>query len=54
MTETEIQLQTALTNTFLTNLAFLSDYDKELYLRIDGLSQAINNGEYKERYFRIY
>lgn len=51
MTETEIQLQTALTNTFLTNLAFLSDYDKELYLRIDGLSQAINNGEYKERYF---
>ncbi|RXJ77295.1 hypothetical protein CRV03_06300 [Arcobacter sp. F155] len=51
MTETEIQLQTALTNTFLANLAFLSDYDKELYLRVDGLSQAINSGDYKERYF---
>jgi len=51
MNQAEQQLQDALTTNFLTNLAFLSDYDRELYLRIDGLSQVINNGEYTERYF---
>ncbi len=51
MNDVQIQLENALKTTFLANLAFLSDYDKELYLRVDGLSQAINSGDYKERYF---
>ncbi|QDF30224.1 6-hydroxymethylpterin diphosphokinase MptE-like protein [Halarcobacter anaerophilus] len=51
MTEAELQLQNALTTTFLANLAFLSEYDKDLYLRIDNLSQAIDEGIYEERFF---
>ena len=31
MTEEEIKLQNALTQTFLTNLAFLKEYDNLLY-----------------------
>lgn len=50
MTEAQIQLQNALTTTFLGNLAFLSEYDNELYHRVDELSKMIENGTYKERY----
>ena len=50
MTEAQIQLQNALTTTFLANLAFLSEYDNELYQRVDELSRIIENGTYKERY----
>ena len=50
MTEAQIQLQNALTTTFLANLAFLSEYDNELYHRVDELSRMIENGTYKERY----
>lgn len=50
MTEVQIQLQNALTTTFLANLAFLSEYDNELYHRVDELSRMIENGTYKEKY----
>lgn len=50
MTEAQIQLQNALTTTFLANLAFLSEYDKDLYHRVDELSRMIENGTYKEKY----
>ena len=50
MTEAQIQLQNALTSTFLANLVFLSEYDNELYHRVDELSRIIENGTYKERY----
>ncbi len=50
MTEAQTQLQDALTTTFLANLAFLSEYDNELYHRIDELSRMIENGTYKEKY----
>ncbi len=50
MTEAQIQLQNALTTTFLANLAFLSEYDNELYHRIDELSRMIENGTYEEKY----
>ncbi len=50
MIEAQIQLQNALTTTFLANLAFLSEYDKELYHRVDELSKMIGNGTYKEKY----
>ena len=50
MTEAQIQLQNALTTTFLANLAFLSEYDNGLYHRIDELSRMIENGTYKEKY----
>lgn len=50
MTEAQIQLQKALTTTFLANLAFLSEYDNALYHRIDELSRMIENGTYKEKY----
>lgn len=50
MTEAQIQLQNALTTTFLANLVFLSEYDKELYLKVDELSKMIENGTYKEKY----
>lgn len=50
MTESQIQLQTALTTTFLSNLAFLSEYDNELYHRVDELSRMIANGTYEEKY----
>lgn len=46
----EEQLQNALVTTFFANLAFLSEYDNELYHRIDELSNMINDGTYKERY----
>ncbi|MBP6714811.1 motility associated factor glycosyltransferase family protein [Aliarcobacter cryaerophilus] len=51
MTEVQIQLQNALTTTFLANLAFLSEYDNELYHRVDELSRMIENGTYKEKYY---
>ena len=51
MTEAEIQLQNALTTTFLSNLVFLSNYDNDLYKRVDNLSRMIEDGSYKERYF---
>ena len=50
MTDAQIQLQNALTTTFLANLAFLSEYDNELYHRVDELSRMIENGIYKEKY----
>ncbi len=50
MTEAQIQLQNALTTTFLANLAFLSEYDNSLYHRVDELSRMLENGSYKEKY----
>jgi hypothetical protein len=50
MIDTQQQLQNALTTTFLANLVFLSEYDKELYYRIDELSRMIENGNYQEKY----
>ena len=50
MTEAQIQLQKALTTTFLANLLFLSEYDNDLYHRIDELSRMVENGNYKEKY----
>lgn len=50
MKEAEIQLQNVLLTTFLANLAFLSEYDNELYHRVDELSRMIENGMYKEQY----
>ena len=50
MTEAQEQLQDALTTTFLANLAFLSEYDNNLYHRVDELSKMVENGSYKERY----
>lgn len=50
MTEAKLQLQNALTTTFLANLAFLSEYDNELYHRVDELSRMIEQGTYKEKY----
>ncbi len=50
MTEVQIQLQNALTTTFLANLVFLSEYDNDLYQRVDELSKMIENGIYKEKY----
>jgi hypothetical protein len=50
MEEAQLELQNALTTTFLANLAFLSEYDNELYHRVDELSRMIENGTYKERY----
>ena len=50
MTEAQIQLQNALTTTFLANLVFLSEYDNELYHRVDELSCMIENRTYKEKY----
>ena len=50
MTEAQIQLQNALTTTFLVNLVFLSEYDKDLYHRVDELSRMIENGTYEEKY----
>lgn len=43
-------LQNALTVTFLANLAFLSEYDNDLFHRVDELSRMIENGVYKEKY----
>lgn len=48
--QAQLQLQNALTTTFLANLAFLSEYDNELYHRVDELSQMIEKEEYKEKY----
>ena len=50
MTELQLQLQNALTTTFLANLAFLSEYDNNLYHRIDELSRMIENGNYQQKY----
>ncbi|QEZ88263.1 motility accessory factor [Aliarcobacter cibarius] len=50
MTEAQTQLQNALTNTFFTNLAFLSEYDNELYHKVDELSRMIEQGTYIEKY----
>ena len=50
MTESQIQLQNALTTTFLANLAFLSEYDNGLYHRIDELSRMIAEARYEEKY----
>src|SRR5574344_2386041 len=48
--QAQLQLQNALTTTFLANLAFLSEYDNELYHKVDELSRMIENGTYKEKY----
>lgn len=44
------QLENALVTTYLANLAFLAEYDKELYLKIEELSKMIDEGIYKEKY----
>ncbi len=44
------QLQNALVTTFLANLSFLSEYDNELYHRVDELSRMIERGDYEEKY----
>ena len=42
-------------NHFLANLVFLSEYDKDLYHRVDELSRMIENGTYeREISFRVY
>ena len=51
MTEAQIQIQHALTPTILANLVFLSEYDKDLYHRVDELSRMIENRTYKEKYY---
>ncbi len=43
-------LQNALTVTFLANLAFLSEYDNDLFHRVEELSRMIEKGVYKEKY----
>ncbi len=43
-------LQNTLAKAFLSNLSFLYDYDRELYLKVDELSNMINDGTYKEKY----
>lgn len=48
--QAQIQLQNALTTTFLANLAFLSEYDNNLYHRVDELSRMIEQGTYEEKY----
>ena len=50
MNQAQIELQKALTTTFLANLAFLSDYDNDLYHRVDELSRMIEKGIYQEKY----
>ena len=45
------QLTQAILNTFNGNLLFLTEYDNELFLRIQNLSKAIELGLYQERYF---
>lgn len=50
MTEQQLQLQNALTTTFLANLVFLSEYDNTLYHRVDELSRMIEQNSYKEKY----
>lgn len=50
MTDAQLQLQNALTTTFLANLAFLSEYDNELYQKVDELSRMIENNSYEEKY----
>src|SRR5574344_1086360 len=48
--QAQIELQNALTTTFLANLVFLSEYDNELYHRVDELSRMIEDGSYQEKY----
>lgn len=50
MTEAQIQLQNALTTTFLENLEFLREYDNTLYRRVELLSQMIEEGIYQPKY----
>lgn len=50
MEQAQIQLQNALRTTFLANLAFLSEYDNDLYHRVDELSRMIEKGTYQEKY----
>lgn len=51
MTEAQVQLQNALTTTFLANLVFLSEYDNDLFQRVDELSKMIESGSYVEKYY---
>lgn len=51
MTKEEQILQEALITTYKKNLELFSIVDQSLYQRIFFLSNAINSGEYKERYF---
>lgn len=48
--EAEQQLEDALITTYLSNLLFLSEYDRDLYNRIEGLSKEIDSKDYEERY----
>ena len=46
----EEQLQHALLTNYLANLAFLSEYDNELFKRLEALSRSIESGDYQIRY----
>lgn len=48
--EAQIQLENALSTTFLANLSFLNEYDNKLFQRVDSLSQLISNGTFNENY----
>ncbi len=50
----EEQLHKAMMNTFHLNLLFLSEFDNELFIRVNNLGNLIGKGEYKERYFIEY
>lgn len=46
----EEQLHKAMMDTYHLNLLFLSEFDNELFLRVNNLSNLIGEGEYKERF----
>ncbi|MFA9373011.1 MAG: 6-hydroxymethylpterin diphosphokinase MptE-like protein [Poseidonibacter sp.] len=50
----EEQLHKAMMDTHHLNLLFLSEFDNELFIRVNNLSNLIGNGQYKERYFLEY
>lgn len=49
-----IDIQEYALNTYRKNLLFLEKNDKQLYSRINALSDAISSGEYNERYHLEY
>lgn len=50
MIEAEMQLQNALINNYFNNLKFLKIVDNELFIRIENLSNIINENLYEPRY----
>lgn len=45
------QLEKAMLDAYHLNILYLSEFDKELLIRINNLSEMIASGEYKERFF---